>query len=289
MNRRQDRQFLFVALMFLGVAGVTVQYVPGAAALNRVIGRAIAPAQRMLSGAAARAHDSIAGTHDIAIWQGRVAALEGENARLKTDNLRLTSLEREVRSLRDALSFKTNRPDLDLMGASIIGTAVAREPGHLVHAIKLDVGRKHGADMRMTVASPHGGLVGQVVRAGDYWCDVLLISDPSSAIAGRIDRSREAGMVFGSPTGELVMRYIPQDHPDTPSNVQPGDLVYTSGQSERFPPQILIGQVIEVRQNDFDTFQEALIRPTVDFNALETVLIVTEWQPQADEAIVTPP
>jgi rod shape-determining protein MreC len=174
------------------------------------------------------------------------------------------------------------------MGASIVGATVAHEPGHLTRAIKLDVGRADGVVPRMTVASPRG-LVGQVVRATEHWSDVLLITDPSSAVAGRIDRSREAGMVFGSPSGELVMRYIPQDRPDAPPNVQVGDLVYTSGQSERFAPRLLVGQVILVRQNDFETFQEAVIRPSVDLNAIETVLIVTAWLPREDEAAADPP
>lgn len=286
MNRRHDRQYLFVALLFLGLASVVVQSVPGAAAVNSAVGRVITPVQRGLSGAAARVRDAVSGTRDLEAWQARATVLEDENARLKTDNLRLQGLEREVRDLRESLKFKRARPDLDLMGASIIGAAVAHEPGHLTRAIKLDVGRTHGVAIRMTVASPRG-LVGQVVRSTEHWSDVLLITDPSSAVAGRIDRSREAGMVFGSPSGELVMRYIPQDRPDSPPNVQVGDLVYTSGQSERFAPRLLIGQVDEVRQSDFETFQEAVIRPSVDFNALETVLIITEWLPP-DEAEAAP-
>jgi len=282
MNRRHDRQVLLVAMLFLGLAGVAVQSIPGAAAVTSAAGRALTPLQQGLSSAAARLSSLVSGTRDLEALEARAIALEADNARLKTDNLRFTGLEREARFLRDGLNFKNARPDLDLMGASIIGAAVAHEPGHLTRAIKLDVGREVGVVERMTVASPRG-LVGQVVRVAEHWSDVLLITDPSSAVAGRIDRSREAGMVFGSPAGELVMRYIPQDRPDSPPNVQVGDLVYTSGQSERFAPRLLVGQVIEVRQNDFETFQEAVIRPSVAFNALETVLIVTAWLPREDE------
>jgi hypothetical protein len=46
-----------------------------------------------------------------------------------------------------------------------------------------------------------------------------------------------------------------------------------------FPKGILIGQVIEVRQRDFDVFQEAVIRPTVDFGRLEVVMVITNFDP----------
>jgi rod shape-determining protein MreC len=89
-------------------------------------------------------------------------------------------------------------------------------------------------------------------------------------------------MVFGTPTGELVMRYIPQNQPDQPPAVEAGDLVFTSGLSARFPAHLLVGQVLSVHQSDVETQQEALIRPSVDFNSLAQVLVVRDWQPPAD-------
>jgi cell shape-determining protein MreC len=89
-------------------------------------------------------------------------------------------------------------------------------------------------------------------------------------------------MVFGSSTGELIMRHIPQDQadqPDAPPNVQIGDIVETSGMSRRFPGQITIGQVVSLRQNDVAKWQEAVIRPSVDFASLEIAIVVRNWIP----------
>jgi len=124
-----------------------------------------------------------------------------------------------------------------------------------------------------------------VASVGPYWSDVRLITDPASAVWGRIQRSRATGVVFGSTTGELRMRFLPQNVADEEPNVVEGDLVYTSGLSERFPPLILIGQVIAIRQSDEKTHQEAIIRPSVSFNALEVVLVVNKWLPAADQAM----
>ena len=55
--------------------------------------------------------------------------------------------------------------------------------------------------------------------------------------------------------------------------------------SQRFPGQITIGQVTEVRQNDVAKWQDATIRPSVDFDALELVMVVSNWRPSTDEAV----
>lgn len=281
MQRRNERQVVLMALLVLGMAGMAARAVPGAAALDEGLRRLVTPLQAPLTGASARVRDLLGGTRSLEALNQRVTELEQENARLQSENLRLLRLKQELRDLREAVRFQGERPDLDLMGASIVAHALAREPGHLARTITLDVGRSQGVMRRMTVASPRG-LVGQVLRVSEGSCDVLLISDPSSSVGARIERTREAGMVFGTPTGELIMRYLPQNQPGEPAKVLEGDLVYTSGLSRRFPPEILIGQVVEVRQHDFDAHQEALIRPAVDFNALEQALVVTAWEPPAE-------
>jgi hypothetical protein len=41
---------------------------------------------------------------------------------------------------------------------------------------------------------------------------------------------------------------------------------------------------VEVRQRDFETHQEAVVRPSVDLDGLEFVLVVKEYEPLDDEA-----
>ena len=58
----------------------------------------------------------------------------------------------------------------------------------------------------------------------------------------------------------------------------------TSGLGGNFPDKLIIGQVTEVLQRDQDMFQIARIRPTVDFGKLETMLILTSFDPIDFEA-----
>jgi rod shape-determining protein MreC len=86
-------------------------------------------------------------------------------------------------------------------------------------------------------------------------------------------------MVRGNIDGTLLMERIPQNE-----TVNPGDIVLTSGLGGNFPDKLVIGQVTEVIQRDQDMFQTARIRPTVDFGTLETMLIITSFEPVDFEA-----
>jgi rod shape-determining protein MreC len=61
--------------------------------------------------------------------------------------------------------------------------------------------------------------------------------------------------------------------------VTTGDLVITSGLGGKFPKNLVIGQVVEVRQRDYEMFQQAVLRPTVSFDRLEFVLVITNFKP----------
>ena len=57
--------------------------------------------------------------------------------------------------------------------------------------------------------------------------------------------------------------------------VEVGDEVYTSGLGRRFPASMLVGRVTRVERQEFGLYQQVEVRPSVDFSALEEVLILT--------------
>ena len=118
------------------------------------------------------------------------------------------------------------------------------------------------------------GLVGHIHKVGANWAKVLLIIDPSSSVAALVQSSRAPGLVSGRLGQDLVMDYIPQEE-----TVSVGDVILTSGMSGNYPKSLLIGQVLEVEQRDIDPFQRAIVRPSVNFEKLETVLVITTFEP----------
>ena len=117
----------------------------------------------------------------------------------------------------------------------------------------------------MPVASTKG-IVGRVLVVGDKSSEILLITDPVSAVDAYIHRTRARGIVKGVGTN-CVMEYI-----EKKSDVSVGDKVISSGKDGFFPKGVLIGTVTGI--NPRGTFITADIEPYVDLNSLEEVVII---------------
>jgi rod shape-determining protein MreC len=137
----------------------------------------------------------------------------------------------------------------------------------------ISVGSNDGMAKGMPVVTERG-LVGRIVEVNSRASKVLLITDSSSSVNAIIQSSRATGLVEGQADGGLVMKYIPQ-----PVTVNVGDIILTSGLGSTFPKHLVIGQVSAVYKRDIEMFQQAEIKPTVDFDRLEVVLIITNFEP----------
>ena len=117
-------------------------------------------------------------------------------------------------------------------------------------------------------------LVGRVEKVAANAAWIRLEIDQASAINAILQTSRAEGTVVGQLQGGLRMEYIPQQ-----AQIEANDLVLTSGLGGDFPADIVIGQVTSVRRQQADLFQEAEIRPTVDFSSLKIVSVITSFKP----------
>ncbi len=218
--------------------------------------------------------DELAQTaRDLRDLRQRNEELEAQNANLLLENVRLREIEVEAALLRDLLNFAQANPSFDLQGAHVVGREIARDPTNLQRYITLDVGREAGIARNMPVVTAQG-LVGRIREVGNGWSRVLLIIDRSSSVNALTQSTRASGLVEGQADDSLVMRSISQS-----DIVSVGDTVFTSGLGGNFPRQILIGQIIEVDRKDYELYQTAVVQPTVDFDHLEVVLVITDFEP----------
>ena len=105
---------------------------------------------------------------------------------------------------------------------------------------------------------------------------VQLLIDRNAAAAAMIERSRAQGVVLGTGTTTLTMSYLPGS-----ADVKVGDRVVTSGIDRIYPKGFVIGQ-IESLQRGAGEYSGIVIKPAVDFSALEAVLVVTTPPPALD-------
>jgi len=273
MNTNRIRDLtagIVIALLLLGFGLDRLGYLTPVRTLVQTL---VQPAQSALSGAATQAGSLLQRQESLAQLQEENAFLQSEVNRLLVETVRLKELELENRRLRELLNYTQNNPEFDYTAASVVGTVIGAEPGNLLYTLFIDVGARDGVAAGMPVVT-HRGLVGRVVQVGPNSARVLLIIDPASSVNALIQNSRVHGIIRGELGGSLVMERIPQGE-----TVTPGDLVLTSGLGGAFPDKVVIGQITEVFQRDLDLFQTARVRPTVDFASLETVLVLTAFEP----------
>jgi rod shape-determining protein MreC len=211
---------------------------------------------------------------DLATLRARNQQLQAQADTLTIDNLRLKEVESENERFRTLLRFAQLNPTYDFRGGQVIARVIGKGPSNYLATINIDLGSEHGIQPGMPVVTERG-LVGRVHKVGPVSSTVLLITDPSSGVQSLIQRNRLVGVINGRAGAPPVMDYIPQD-----GEVSVGDLIITSGLGGTFPKNLVVGQVVDVHQRDYEMFQQATIRPTVNFDRLEFVLVITNFKLQ---------
>jgi len=165
-----------------------------------------------------------------------------------------------------------------------VASVVAKSPTRWQSWIMIDRGSSDGlrADLPVVGATPTAGeslagkgLVGKITEVTAHSAKVQLITDSSSSVAAKIQGSRAEGIVEGSVAGSLIMDYVDRDIP-----VEPKRVIVTSGYGGIYPPDIPIGIVTSVGEEDVNIYKEIELQAFVDFRVLEEVmvLIVPEQQ-----------
>lgn len=277
MRRERLQRLLPYGLIVLALVAVVLYRAGVWAPVENLLAALTSPVQEAVNTAIRQIGDMGQTARDLRDLRRRNEDLEAENARLLLEIVRLREIEVEAGLQRDLLNFAEGRPAFDIQGAHVVGRVIGRDPSNLQRYVTLDVGRRVGIERNMPVITSRG-LVGRISDVGDTWSRVLLIIDVSSSVSAIAQSTRATGLVEGRVDGLPVMRDIPQA--DT---VSVGDTVFTSGLGGNFPRQLLIGQIVSVERNDSDLYQTAVVQPTVDFDRLEMVLVVTDFEPIDDE------
>jgi rod shape-determining protein MreC len=273
MKRLQNRPLLLVLLLSLTIVGLVLHETSNTQAVENMVLRPVTPVQDQLSTLANDFSDLVRTFRDVQELRRRNEELQSLADSLMIENVRLKELESENETLRQLLQFTQANPTYGYRAAEVVGHVIGQDPSNLLRYIIIDVGAGDGVTKGMPVVTDRG-LVGRIVEVSPRSSKVLLITDVSSSVNAIIQSSRATGIVEGKADGGLVMKYIPQT-----VTVNVGDIILTSGLGATFPKRLAIGQVTAVHRLDIEMFQQAEIKPTVDFERLEIVLVITNFEP----------
>lgn len=251
---------LAVGLLVLGLAG----YLDPARGL---VLRPLAGLQGWIATRVAAVRDFATLPRDVTALLQRNAELEAEVARLQQQVITLQEQVSEVEILSALLNYARTRPENRYLAANVVGEDVSP----FLRSIWIGSGSSAGLRRGMPVVAERG-LVGRLVEVYPTVSRVQLIIDPEAAVNVRLQTSRAEGVTAAQANGELWVELIDQE-----AQVQPDELVLTSGLAGGYPPDVPVGQVASVRRRDYEIFQQAVIQPAVDFSRLQIVLVITNY------------
>jgi len=152
---------------------------------------------------------------------------------------------------------------LQTVAAEIIGAAATAD----FRTLTIDKGTRDGLRPDMAVISP-AGIAGRIVVPSARSAKVQLLVDRNAAAGAMIERTRAQGVVVGAGNDRLRLDYV-----SDVADVVVGDAVVSSGIDGIYPKGFVIGRVESIERSG-GAYRRIIVRPAVDFSALEEVLVV---------------
>lgn len=194
-----------------------------------------------------------------------------ENARLREEQFvahtrleKLEALEAENRRLRGLLD-SARKVDERVLVAELI--SVDMDP--FSRRIVLNKGARDGvASGQVLIGS--NGIMGQIIHAGPFTSNALLITDPSHALPVQIRRNGLRAVALGTgPLNLLKLSHVPNS-----ADVQINDRIVTSGLGNRFLSGYPVGKVVDVKRNQGRPFADVYVEPSAMLERTREVLLV---------------
>jgi len=199
-------------------------------------------------------------------------ALNQEIAELRTQLVDYYDVKQENARLWRYYDLKREYPQYELVPA----TVVRRDPNDDFYGFTINQGSSDGISKGDPVVTEKG-LVGWVSSVDASTSRIKTILSPDAKV-GAIDCvSRDSGIVTGNV--KLADKNLTTMTKISALNtMKQGDIIITTGISGIYPPSIIVGEVSEIRFDEYDTSKYAVIKPYEDITSVIDVVVITDFE-----------
>ncbi|MFN8159632.1 MAG: rod shape-determining protein MreC [Solirubrobacterales bacterium] len=275
MYRKQvrRRRAVLALLVISSFVLLTITYGQGSGGFQRGVSTVFGPLQNI-------ADRALKPARDLVNWVDQTFDARGENDRLHTE---VQQLRRQVAASQAAVEENAQLRKLVALKADIpsgyqtvTGRVIARSPTIWYASVTIDAGSSDGVRTDDPVINGDG-LVGSVASATASTAQVRLITDPVSAVTGKVVPSGVQGIIrpeIGNPE-DLTLGFL-----DSMQRIGKGQTVVTAGWrgpgiSSRFPPNIPVGRITEASIAEREASQTVHMRPFADMRRLDVLQVLT--------------
>jgi rod shape-determining protein MreC len=206
---------------------------------------------------------SVVRSYGLLVRTGREnQRLREEIVRLRLETQMTAELLEENDRLRAAIGFqKLNPPQ------SVLAQVIAKESSPASVTFTVNKGTAAGVANDLPVITPDG-IVGRVLTTLPGTSKIMLLTDPGSTIAVRVQRNREEGLLEGK-IDRCALKYA-----SSYMDVQEGDVLVSSGLDGIYPKGLPVAIVSSVSKHEASSFQSVHALPVVKLSRLEEVLVL---------------
>ncbi|MCQ2264021.1 MAG: rod shape-determining protein MreC [Bacteroidales bacterium] len=269
--RRYFHVLLFIALAITGIVliyqSTTYQRFAIGEATRTITGPVNAMSQKIVS------HFNLSSENEGLVEQN-LRLLREQKANFLVSSDSISTAESEVT---DTVTHRTTTKRLyDYSTANVVYNTIHRKHNYLM----IDKGTEDGITRDMAVLSSRG-IVGVVTDVSAHFATVTSLLHPNSNISAKVMPANQLGTIawkFGDPT-TAYLNDIPEH-----MSINVGDSVFTSGFSDIFPNNLLIGVISEKSKSPNNSFLTLKVKLATDFNHVNTVFLVRNlYKEEMDE------
>ncbi|MBE5891286.1 MAG: rod shape-determining protein MreC [Lachnospiraceae bacterium] len=273
-------KFLLILLSFICVISIFIGLVFNISGgpLSAVAGYVFVPMQTGINNIGQWVSDKVNDFQTL-------SEVQAENEELKkqvddlTSQLTISRLESyEVDNYREILELDETYPSYEKIAASV----VASDSSNWFDVFTINRGSNSGIEVGMNVLAG-SGLVGIVTDVSPNYATVRSIIDDSNNVSAMVTTTGDNFNVSGNLQQMRENQVIEfSELRDSDDKVSVGDPVVTSSVSDQYQQGILIGYITSIEENSNGLTKSGTITPVVDFEHLQTVLVILEVKETSD-------
>jgi rod shape-determining protein MreC len=238
--------------------------------VKEAVGSAVTPMQRGINVVGMYISDKLDNFKNINELLNENANLKEQVNILSYENKLLLQDKNELDELRKLYELDQKYLDYPKVAAHVI----SKDSDNWYSIFTIDKGTRDGLAKNMNVLAGNG-LVGIITEAHYNYSVVRSIIDDNSSVSGMIMDTSDLCIVKGDlqlmDQGKIRIELI-----DMATDVKDGAEVVTSHISDYFFEGISIGYISDIKIDPSKMTKTAYLKPVVDFERLEEVLIITE-------------
>ncbi|MEG0133629.1 MAG: rod shape-determining protein MreC [Clostridium sp.] len=259
---------ILLSVCFLGLIGYSVQK-DKMSVVGDSVGSVINSVQGTVYKLGNKIKDSFGFILNISNLKEENDNLKEENEKLKMNSTQNELLRKENDRLRDMLSFAQINNEYNYIGTDIVSVS----GNNFLDGYVVNKGEDDGIKKGM-IAIEGDGLVGQVTSVGSNWSIVQSLCNENIAVAGYVLSTEESNGIVKGYKGNQDKFLAQIMGLSLTSEIKKGDMILTSGLGGIYPKGIKIGEVLEVSEDRAKATKSAIVKPMVDFNKVEQLIII---------------